>query len=135
MQDTEKSAKQLPTERQLLVLMFGGCAGLILWGLSLVLAYAWRGTLFGGLDAWQGTNWWQLWVCLLTMFGGLAIMFVSLMPLRSVERSNAALRRLLYGYNAVLTGLLLLAILLVGNVLIYNYVTPSFDWTQSGIYT
>jgi ABC-type uncharacterized transport system len=135
MQDTQKTPTQVPTERQLLMLTFGGCAGLILWCLSLVLAYAWRGTLFGGLDAWQGKDWWQLWVCLLTMFGGLAIMFVSLLPLRALERSNAALRRLLYGYNAVLTGLLLLAILLVANVLIYNYVTPSFDWTQSGIYT
>src|SRR5207253_1154212 len=66
---------------------------------------------------------------------GLAIMFISLMPLRAVERSNAVLRRLLYGYNAALTGLLVLAILMVLNVLVYNYVTPSFDWTESGIYT
>src|SRR5207249_3961284 len=39
------------------------------------------------------------------------------------------------GYNAVLTGLLLLAILMVVNVLVHNYVTASFDWTESGIYT
>jgi hypothetical protein len=62
-------------------------------------------------------------------------MFISLLPLRAVEHSNAALRRLLYGYNAVLTGLLLVAILMVVNVLVFNYLTPSFDWTQSGIYT
>jgi hypothetical protein len=117
------------------MLVIGGSSGFLLWLLSLILAYVWRGTIFGGLDAWQGSNWWQLWVCLLALFAGLAIMFLSLMPLRTVERSNATLRRLLYGYNAVLTGLLLLAILLVANVLVYNYVTPSFDWTQSGIYS
>ncbi|HLJ92226.1 MAG TPA: Gldg family protein [Gemmataceae bacterium] len=117
------------------MLAIGGSLGFLCWLFSLVLAYRWRATIFGGLDAWQGANWWQLWVCLLALFGGLAIMFVSLLPLRALERSNAALRRLLYGYNAVLTGLLLLAILLVLNVLVYNYVTPSFDWTESGIYT
>src|SRR5262249_30133844 len=37
--------------------------------------------------------------------------------------------------NAGLTGLLLLAILLVANVLIYNYFPTSFDWTESNIYT
>ena len=106
--DLHTTATQTPTERHVLMLLMGGCAGLILWVLSLVLAYAWRNTIFGGLDAWQGANWWQLWVCLLAMVGGLAIMFVSLLPLRAVERSNAVLRRLLYGYNAMLTGLLLL---------------------------
>jgi hypothetical protein len=135
MQDNQQTPIQTLTERRLLILTIGGSAGLLVWILSLVLAYRWRGTIFGGLDAWQGANWWQLWVCLLAMFGGLAIMFVSLLPLRAVAHANAALRRLLYGYNAVLTGLLLLAILMVGNVLVYNYLTPSFDWTQSGIYT
>lgn len=135
MQDIQNAPSRVPTERHLLMLAIGGSAGFALWLLSLVLAYWWRATLFGGLDAWQGTNWWQLWVCLLAMFGGLAIMFVSLLPLRALERSNATLRRLLYGYNAVLTGLLLLAILMIANVLVYHYVTPAFDWTESGIYT
>ena len=62
------------------------------------------------LEAWQGATWWHLWVCLLALFGGLALMFVSLLPARAVERTDPALRRLLYGYNAVLSGLLMLAI-------------------------
>src|SRR5438067_188135 len=135
MQEPEKTPAPPSTARNLLMLAMGGSAGFVLWVVSLVLAYQWRATIFGGLDAWQGTNWWQLWVCLLALFGGLLIMFFSLLPLRALERSHATLRRLLYGYNAVLTGLLLLAILMVVNVLVYNYVTPSFDWTESGIYT
>lgn len=117
------------------MLAVGGVSGFLIWVLSLVLAYRWSATIFGGLEAWQGSNWWQLWVCILAMVGGLAIMFISLLPARAVERSNVVLRRLLYGYNAVLAGLLLLAILMVVNVLVYNYVTASFDWTESGIYT
>jgi hypothetical protein len=135
MTDMQNNPAPIRAERSLLMLAIGGSSGFLLWVLSLVLAYAWRATIFGGLDAWQGPKWWQLWVCLLAIFGGLAIMFISLLPLRAFERSNVTLRRLLYGYNAVLTGLLVLGILLVANVLVYNYVTPSFDWTASGIYS
>src|SRR5437762_2027264 len=109
---------QNAADRSMLILAVGGVSGFLVWVLSLVLAYRWSATIFGGLEAWQGPNWWQLWVCVLAMLGGLAIMFVSLLPARAVERSNMVLRRLLYGYNAVLTGLLLLAILMVVNVLV-----------------
>jgi hypothetical protein len=122
-------------DRSIRLLALGGISGFLLWVLSLILAYRWSATIFGGLDAWQGSNWWQLWVCILAMVGGLAIMFVSLLPARAVEHSNVVLRRLLYGYNAVLAGLLVLAILMVSNVLVYNYCPASFDWTESGIYT
>jgi hypothetical protein len=127
----------LPSEinRRMTIMAGGGLAGFFLWALSLVLTYLWRATIFGGLEAWQGPNWWQLWVCALAEFGGLAIMFVSLMQARPVERSNAVLRRLLYGYNAVLTGLLLFEILRVGNILVYNYFPLALDWTESGIYS
>src|SRR5262249_36202074 len=76
-----------------------------------------------------------LWVCLLALFGGLALMFVSLLPARAVERSDPALRRLLYGYNAVLTGLLMVVILAVVNILVYNYFNVTYDWTEHAIYT
>lgn len=118
-----------------LVLVAGGLVGFQTWLLALVLAYQWRATVFGGLEAWQGNDWWRLWVVILTMLAGLVVMFLSLLPARSVERTNPQLRRLLYGYNAFLGGLLLLAILLVANVLAYNYFTTSWDWTASGIYS
>src|SRR5262249_33465704 len=55
----------------------------------------------------------------------------------SVERASAGMRRLLYGYNAALTGLLLLAILGLLNVLAYVHLWPftlfakSLDWTPA----
>jgi hypothetical protein len=131
----ESPAEQDVDSLRLAVLSAGGLAGLGTWLLALALAWQWYATIFGGLEAWQGTAWWQLWVCLLALFGGLALMFISLLPARAVERSDPALRRLLYGYNAVLSGLLLLAILGVVNVLIYNYSTTAFDWTEASIYT
>jgi hypothetical protein len=120
---------------RILVLITGGLAGLATWILSLLLGYYWRATLLGGLESWQGKEWWQLWLCLLALIGGLALMFVSLLPARVAERSSATLRRMVYGYNAILGGLLVVAILLVANVLVYNYLPTSFDWTESSIYT
>lgn len=120
---------------RLLVLGLGGLSGFVTWLLSLALAWKWRATVFGGVEAWQGENWWHLWMCVLALFGGMALMFVSLLPARAVEHSDPTLRRLLYGYNGVLTGLLLLVILGVVNVLVYNYFNATYDWTESAIYT
>lgn len=122
-------------EERVIVLQLGGVAGFATWVLALALAYQWRTTVFGGLEAWQGEKAWQLWVVILAMFGGLAVMFVSLLPARVATRASAGVRRLVYGYNAVLTGLLTLAILMVVNVLVYNYAPASFDWTGTQIYT
>src|SRR4029077_19615483 len=54
---------------------------------------------------------------------------------RSEERSNAILRRLLYGYNALLGAFLLLAILAVVNVLGYVKLSAPIDFTASSLYT
>ena len=62
-------------------------------------------------------------------------MFSSLLLGRGEESDSPTLRRLLYGYNAVLTGLLLLGILAAINVLAYLYLPVSSDWTEAGIYT
>jgi hypothetical protein len=118
-----------------LVLIVGGLSGFATWLVSVWLVVKWRATLLGGLEAWQGENRWQLWVCLLAMFGALALMFFSLLPARVAVRTSAGLRRLIFGYNSVLTGLLLLAILLVLNVLIYSYFPAASDWTEESIYS
>jgi hypothetical protein len=92
------------------------------------------------LKVWRD-NWWRIGVCGLSVVGGLAVMFVSLQLARSVERVSAGMRRLLYGYNAALTGLLLLAILGLLNILSYVHLWPftlfakQIDWTPSQIYT
>jgi hypothetical protein len=127
---------------RILVLTIGGLSGLatvLLLGLALPY-FQWWDIVSGGLVKWR-ENWWRLGICVLALFGGLILMFASLQLARGEERSNPALRRLLYGYNAALTGLLLLAILTVVNVLSYVRLPPfSFfntpsDWTESSIYT
>lgn len=117
------------------VLLLGSLVGFATWLLSIALAWKWRNTLLGGTEAWQGESAWQLWVIALSMFVGLGITFFSLLLARAVERSNPLLRRLLYGFNAALSGLLLLAVLMVLNIFVYTFVTASYDWTESSIYT
>ncbi|MBI1915768.1 MAG: Gldg family protein [Planctomycetes bacterium] len=137
---------------RLLVLLLGGLAGLVTFLLGVWLPLGpWAAFIVPGetetgvaavplLKVWR-ENWWRIAVCGLSVVGGLAIMLVSLQLARSVERVSAGMRRLLYGYNAGLTGLLLLAILGLLNVLSYVYLWPftlfaaQVDWTPSQIYT
>jgi hypothetical protein len=122
----------------------GGLSGtvtVLLIGLALPY-FEWSSTFTGGVQAWR-KEWWHIAVTMLGLFGGLALMFASLQLARTDERSSAGLRRLLYGFNAVLTGLLLLAILMVFNVSTYVSLTPAWarffdkpsDWTEASLYT
>lgn len=126
---------------RLLLLFVGGLAGFATVLLSLMLTKQWWDDYFaGGLESWR-KEWWRVFLCLFALFAGLVVMFTSLQLARADERSNPSLRRLLYGYNSVLTGLLLVAILTVLNVLTYVRLKPfTFfsvpgDWTASSIYT
>ncbi len=122
-------------------MVLGGLAGFATAALGLALAlFTYRGVFAGGLDVWRD-NRGRVLLCALALFGGLGLMFASLQLGRTVERANAAVRRLVYGYNAFLMGLLLLAILVLINVLAYVPFAPfsvfgnQWDWTASGIYT
>src|SRR5262249_997905 len=78
----------------------------------------------------------RLFVCAYAEVIGLGIMFVSLLLARTEIRSSALIRRLIYGYNAVLTGFLLLVTLAVVNIIVYVAFPLSLDWTQGrGIHT
>jgi hypothetical protein len=126
---------------RLLILSLGGLTGFCVTVLSLCLGFHWWDIFSGGVESWRKEGWRVTWT-ILALVGGLGLMFVSLQMARTDERSSATLRRLLYGYNAVLTGLLLLAILLVLNVFTYLQLRPlnrvfgkPADWTASNIYT
>jgi hypothetical protein len=76
----------------------------------------------------------------LAVMGGMVVSFLSLMLVRGMERSNQTLRRVVYGFTAVLTSLLLLAVLAVPNVLAYappfsRFFGKTYDWTQLKVYT
>lgn len=120
---------------RMLILAMGGLSGLTLVTIAVTLASVWWATIIGGVKEWQGAEGWRLWVFLMVLLGGLALMFVSLQLGRSEERSNPLLRRLVYGYNAVLTGLLLVAILAFLNVLAFIHLPINQDWTTKSIYS
>ncbi|MFL5243254.1 MAG: Gldg family protein [Gemmataceae bacterium] len=131
----EPSPGQEEDNSRMLVLAVGGAFGFFLTFTVLWQAWRWSSYFSGGLEAWRGPEGWRIWLLILGLLAGLAIMFASLLLARSEEQNNALLRRLLYGYNAVLTGILLLLILLLVNVLAYLYVPAQSDWTGSQIYT
>ena len=66
---------------------------------------------------------------------GLVIMFAAFQLARTEERANPFLRRLLYGYNAALTGVLLLAVLLVVNVFLNIWSKTPLDFTAGSSFT
>jgi hypothetical protein len=123
-----------------IILLVGTLAGMVLIAVGVYFTVAWWGTVTGGLEEWH-KHWWQLLVCELLVFGGLAVMFGALQVARSEERTNPGMRRLIYGYNAVLTSLLVLTILVHLNVFTYFPVAPftwaqqTYDWTDTNYYS
>lgn len=122
---------------KLLILSVGGTLGLttlvflgLLWPL---FNEDWLNLVEkGGRAAWKD---WHAWFPILAGLAGLIVTFLSLLAVKSEERSHPALRRMIYGYNAFLTGFLLLAIVAVLMVMVHFYGNPTFDWTASHIYT
>lgn len=119
---------------KILLVTVGGMLG-FLTTLCLGCVAVWR----YWLDFTRGREIWNEawpWYIVAAIVGGLVIMFLSLVAVRSEERHNPTLRRLIYGYNAVLVGLLLLAILTIINTLFFIYgPTAPTDWTKNNIYS
>jgi NADH:ubiquinone oxidoreductase subunit 6 (subunit J) len=118
---------------KLIILGVGGVLGfttVIFLGLGYV--YLWWDDLVKARTAWKE---FKTWIPALLILGGLAVMLLSVLAVRSEERHNVVLRRLIYGYNAVLVGLLVFAILGVGNVMASIYAFRPLDWTETNIYS
>jgi hypothetical protein len=126
-----------PNHLRIVVLVVGGLTGLVITLSAVLRIIAWWSPVFGaGVRTWQGQDSWKLWVCIYAVIAGLAIMFASLLLARADVRTNPVLRRLLYGYNAVLSGLLMLALLAVLNIAVYVSFPFTIDWTQTrGMHT
>jgi hypothetical protein len=118
-----------------LVVSVGSLLGLGLFLVAVLFVYTWWDTVGGGLEGWQGENGWRIWVIALIGICGLVLTFAGLLVGRTEEQSNPLLRRLLYGYNAILAGQLVLIILLVINILGYIYLPQESDWTRNRLYT
>jgi ABC-type uncharacterized transport system len=124
------------TGMRVFVLVFGGSLGLILFLYTVARAYLWRQDIFlGGIPSWQGPNAWRFWLVAYLQIVALILMFVSFRFARTDIRSNVTLRRVMYGYDAILQGLLLVEVLAVLNVVIYALVPFTYDWTKTrGLY-
>src|SRR5262249_25406195 len=98
------------------------------------LAYA------GGPELWR-KQWLAIALSQGAMIAGMVLMFVSMQAARGRERSNATLRLLLYGTNAVTMGWLLLSVRAALNGLASSRMPPfpafdkNVDWTESNLYT
>jgi hypothetical protein len=117
---------------RMLLLYVGGLTGFLIAVMTALRVILWWTTYFaGGMTVWQGDEGWRFWVCAYVGLLGLGLLFASLLLGQVDIRSNVVMRRLLYGYNAVLTGLLLLAMLVVVNLLIYVALPSNVAWTKT----
>ncbi|MCC6421396.1 MAG: Gldg family protein [Gemmataceae bacterium] len=129
------SGRTAAQSRRLLVLVLGGALGLLI-----ALATVWQAARWWGAgDIFsddtplaQSSGLWRLWLCLWLALLGLGIVFGSLLLARVDIRQSAVMRRLLYGYNAVFTGLLLLATLVIVNIVVYVTYPLTFEWSRAG---
>ncbi len=120
-----------------------GGFGVATAGLGIVLPLAtphYREVFAGGVKVWR-QNGWMMFGVVAAFVGGLVLIFVALQLARTWERTSSGMRRLLYGYNTILTTLLLILIIGLLNLLPYSGVQPfsyaneAMDWTRAGIHT
>jgi gliding motility-associatede transport system auxiliary component len=120
-----------PTAMRLFILTVGGLSGLIIAFFTFCMAWIWRNDVFfAGVPGWNGDNGWRLWLCAYVELIGLALLFGSLLLARADVRTYPTLRRVLYGYNAVLTGLLVLIFLVALNIVVIAAYPLSLHWTE-----
>ena len=137
--NTQREADRVRT----MLLLFTGGAGAATALLGLVLPFStaqYRDVFAGGLEQWRQHRGMLAGVTA-ALLGGLFLIFAGMQLARNWERSHGSMRRLLYGYNAVFSSVLVIVILLLVNVLSYAPVRPfslfaqTGDWTQSRIYS
>ena len=121
-------------EARFAVLALGGLTGLCVAILGIALNVQFWDRLTAWLRFVDREGAWKALLAIVTLVIGLAIMFLSLTTARSEERSSPVLRRLIYGYNAVLTGILLFLILAIVNVLAYLKLPAMLDSTEAGLF-
>lgn len=120
---------------RLIVLILTGVIGAGLFALGLALLYTWGETLTKLLREGEREGAWRVLLGLAAMLVGLMIMFGGLQSVRADEKQIIGIRRYVYGFNAFLTGFLLLAVLVVINVICYLKLPASIDATQTGSFT
>jgi len=139
---TEAFRNFSPGDRlRLTALAAGGLLGFVTFIYGVLLIVLDYPSVFAGKIEVMRENVGTIMLCALPLFGGLVLMYLGLTLGYRFERTEPGLRRLLYGYNAVVGGLLLFAILGVVNLLAYTHVKPfsalgaTLDWSGTGQFT
>lgn len=134
--DSKPTAQGLAHGQRLAILIAGGTIGLVVTVVGLALGYAWWSDLYTWLEvAGDRKGGGKVLLVLAAILGGTAIAFLALQAARAEERQNVVLRRILYGYNAFLTGLLVFLNLLVFNCLVSARTTRPLDFTATQLFT
>src|SRR5262249_62165599 len=112
--------------------MAGGLTGLAVTIGGLMFCWIWWSDIVSWLNPnSEGKEVWHLIIALGTVLGGQFLMFASAQVARGQERASPGLRRILYGYNAVLTCLTVLIIVGLLTVLVSSGVKAPLDFTAS----
>src|ERR1700719_4151476 len=120
-----------------LALYLGSLTGFVIALFTAVrMSIWWNRYIIAGMTMWQGEEGWHFWYCIYLEFFGLALLFGSLLLARTDIRVNVTMRRVLYGYNTVLTGFLLLLILVVMVIVTFVTLPANIEWTRAmGMHT
>jgi ABC-2 type transport system permease protein len=117
-------------------LFLGSMTGFLVAFFTAIRVGLWWNEYFaGGIRTWQGEEGWRFWMCAYVAFGGLVLCFGSLLLALVDIRTHAIMRRTLFGFNAVLSGLLLIASLFVLNVAVTVLLPSNSEWSSQGLYS
>jgi hypothetical protein len=113
------------------LLFVGGIIGFLSVLLGILFAWSWQESLFDWIN--EGKTKEARWVLMAgsIFLAGLAVMFFSMQLAKAEERHNPTLRRILYGFNTLLVGLLLLLLLAGINVVSFLKIPSSLVTTDA----
>jgi ABC-type uncharacterized transport system len=94
----------------------GAVAGLLTTLLGIAFGYSWHDSLAKWISGGEKAEAKWILYAVATFVVGLVVMFVTLQSGRGEQRNNALLRRVMYGFNSVFVGILLLIVLAAANV-------------------
>jgi hypothetical protein len=119
-------------DMRVLILLTGALGGLIVAAGAFWRTWLWWGAIFPAeVPMAQSEGVWRLWLLVYLEIAALAVLFGSLLLARVDIRQNVVMRRLLFGYNTFLTGLLVLATLVLLNVVVYATYPLNFEFSKS----
>ncbi len=114
-------------------------AGTTIGTVAMLLGFSLFASWFGSMTDWieKGDAKQAKWVLapVLIFLIGAGLVFAAVQPARSEERNDPVLRKFSYGTNLILTCLLLVFALLVGNLFLSIRLPNKLDTTESGFYS